>query len=41
MAAISDISINRLIDFSRSHWQAAWAGWVANWDTATDAPERN
>lgn len=35
MVAISDVSINRLIDFSCNHWHAARGGWVPNWDTAT------
>jgi hypothetical protein len=33
MAAISDISITRLIDFSRSRWQAARAREPASLET--------
>jgi hypothetical protein len=35
MAAISDVWINRLIDFKHDHWHAARAGCVPNWDAVT------
>ena len=41
MEAVSDVSINRLIDFKHNHWHAARAGFVPNWDPVTLQKEIN
>jgi Holliday junction resolvase len=35
MSALSDVSINRLIEFSRNYWHAARGGFVPDWDIET------